>query len=98
MNETKILIGNSMMIFLIAIAMIYFISEFAMRMKNKTKKHKRQQIICSKDIKMLNPANFISNYDEFITENTKNMYLCEIKEFKKIVNQEILNMLLKGVK
>ena len=98
MNEIKILIGNSMMIFLIAIAMIYFISEFAMRMKNKTKKHKRQQIICSKDIKMLNPANFISNYDEFITENTKNMYLYEIKEFKKIVNQELLNIILKGVR
>lgn len=98
MNETKILIGNSMMIFLIAIAMIYFISEFATRIKNKTKKHKRQQIICSKDIKMLNPANFISNYNEFVNENIKNMSLCEIKEFKKIVNQEILNMLLKGVK
>lgn len=48
MNETKILIGNSMMIFLIAIAMIYFISEFAMRIKNKTKKHKRQQIYVQK--------------------------------------------------
>lgn len=98
MNETKILIGNSMMIFLIAIAMIYFISEFVMRIKNKTKKHKRQQIICSKDIKMLNPANFISNYNEFITENIKNMSLCEIKEFKKIVNQEICRIILKGVR
>ena len=98
MNELKILIGNSMMIFLIAIAMIYFISEFAMRIKNKTKKHKRQQIICSKDIKMLNPANFISNYDKFIEENTKNMCLYEIKEFKKSINAEIYNMIVKGVK
>lgn len=98
MNETKILIGNSMMIFLIAIAMIYFISEFAMRIKNKTKKHKRQQIICSKDIKMLNPANFISNYDEFITENTKGMNLFEIKEFIKNVNLEIYRIILKGVR
>lgn len=98
MNEIKILIGNSMMIFLIAIAMIYFISEFAMRMKNKTKKYKRQQIICSKDIKMLNPANFISNYNEFVNENTKNMYLYEIKEFKKLVNQEICRIILKGVR
>ncbi len=93
------LIGITIMAIFFISAIVYGItSEIVVKMKNKTKKHKRQQIICSKDIKMLNPANFISNYNEFVNENIKNMSLCEIKEFKKIVNQEILNMLLKGVR
>lgn len=89
---------NQKLILAIAIVAIFILVQIVARMKNKTKKCKRQQIICKKHKKIFNPANFISNYNEFIAENTKNMYLCEIKEFKKIVNQEIYRMILKGVK
>lgn len=89
---------NQKLILAIAIVAIFILVQIIVRIKNKTKKCKRQQIICSKDIKMLNPANFISNYNEFITENIKNMSLCEIKEFKKLVNQEICRIILKGVR
>lgn len=86
------------LILTIAIVAIFILVQIIVRMKNKTKKCKRQQTICKKDIKMLNPANFISNYNEFVAENTKNMYLYEIKEFKKTINKEIYSMILKGVR
>lgn len=89
---------NQKLILAIAIVAIFILIQIIVRIKNKTKKHKRQQIIYSKNIKMLNPANFISNYNEFITENTKGMYLYEIKEFKKTINKEIYRMILKGVR
>ena len=89
---------NQKLILAIAIVAIFMLVQIVTRIKNKTKKCKRQQTICKKDVKMLNPENFISNYNKFIAQNTKNMYLFEIQEFKKILNQEILNMILKGVR
>ena len=44
MNELKILIGNSMMIFLGGILALYFIVTVVTTIKNKTKKVTRKQI------------------------------------------------------
>lgn len=89
---------NQKLILAIAIVAIFILIQIIVRIKNKAKKCKRQQIICKKHKKIFNPANFISNYNEFITENTKGMYLYEIKEFKKTINKEIYRMILKGVR
>lgn len=45
----------------------------------------------------INPR-MISNYDKFLKENTKNMNLYEIKEFKRNLNLELNRLILKGVK
>ena len=89
-----ILTYNQKVYFSITFVIIFFIISIIIKLKNKAKKCKKQAI-CKKDVKMLNPEDFISNYNKFIAQNTKNMYLFEIKEFKKIVDQEILNMILK---
>ena len=89
---------NQKLILAIAIVAIFMLVQIVTRIKNKTKKCKRQQTICKKDVKMLNPENFISNYNKFIAENTKNMYLYEIKQFKESINKEIYSMILKGVR
>lgn len=86
------------LILTIAIVAIFILVQIIARIKNKQQKRKNKQVTCQRPKKVFNARNFISNYDEFIAENTKNMYLCEIKEFKKIVNQEVLNMILKGVR
>lgn len=89
---------NQKLILAIAIVAIFILVQIVVRMKNKAKKCKKKQIIYKKHKKIFNPANFISNYNEFIAENTKNMYLYEIKEFKKTINKEIYSMILKGVR
>lgn len=89
---------NQKLILAIAIIAIFILVQIVAIMKNKTKKCKRQQVIYQKHKKAFNPANFISNYNEFVAENTKNMYLYEIKEFKKTINKEIYRMILKGVR
>ena len=93
------LIGITIMAIFFISAIVYgIISEIVVKMKNKTKKCKGQQVICQKHKKAFNPANFISNYNEFITENTKGMNLFEIKEFIKNVDLEIYRLVTKGVK
>lgn len=78
MNVLKILIGNSMMIILVAIVMIYFMLEIVTKIKNKTKKHKRQQVIYQGGKNV-----FSINYDKFINANFENItYLYENKNRK----------------
>lgn len=89
---------NQKLILAIAIVVIFILVQIVVRMKNKAKKCKRQQIICKKHKKIFNPANFISNYNEFITENTKGMNLFEIKEFIRSVDLEIYRLVMKGVR
>jgi len=89
----KEFIGNYMVASLVIMLIAYCIHEFAMRMRNKAKRRKKQQVICSKHKKVLKPENFISNYKEFIEENTKGMTLFEIKEFKKAVELELVRMI-----
>lgn len=89
---------NQKLMCAIAIVAIFILIQIIARIKNKAKKCKRQQIICKKHKKIFNPANFISNYDEFIAENTKGMTLFEIKEFIRSVDLEIYSLVMKGVK
>lgn len=75
-------------------AIVYGIMlEIVARIKNKAQKKTNKQVTCQKHIKTFNPANFISNYNEFIAENTKGMTLFEVKEFKKLVNLELARMI-----
>ena len=94
----KEFIGNYMVASLVIMLVAYCIHEFAMRMRNKTKTRRRQQVICQRHKKVLKPENFISNYKEFIEENTKGMTLFEIKEFTKNVDLEIYRLVMKGVR
>lgn len=96
--EWKIIGITIIAIFFISAIVYGIISEIVVRMKNKTKKCKRQQIVHQTHKKTFNPANFISNYNEFITENTKGMTLFEIKEFIKNVDSEIYSLVMKGVR
>ncbi len=89
---------NQKLILAIAIVAIFILIQIIVRIKNKAKKCKRQQIICKKHKKIFNPANFISNYDEFIKENTKGMTLYEVKDFIKNVDLEIYRLVMKGVR
>ncbi len=78
MNVLKILIGNSMMIILLAIVIIYFMLEIVTKMKNKTKKCKRQQITHQRCHNQ-----FSIDYDKFINANFENItYLYENKNRK----------------
>lgn len=78
MNVLKILIGNSMMIILLAIVIIYFMLEIVTKMKNKTKKCKRQQITHQRC-----KNQFSIDYDKFINANFENItYLYENKNRK----------------
>lgn len=89
---------NQKLILAIAIVAIFILVQIIAKMKNKAKKCKRQQIIYKKHKKIFNPANFISNYDEFIKENTKGMTLYEVKDFIKNVDLEIYRLVMKGVR
>lgn len=89
---------NQKLMCAIAIIGLVLLIQIVVRIKNKTKKCKRQQIICKKHKKIFNPANFISNYDEFIAENTKGMTLFEIKEFIRSLDLEIYSLVMKGVR
>lgn len=78
MNVLKILIGNSMMIILLAIVIIYFMLEIVTKIKNKTKKCKRQQITHQRC-----KNQFSIDYDKFINANFENItYLYENKNRK----------------
>ena len=94
MNELKILIGNSMMIFLGGLAVLYFIATVITTIKNNRKKVRNKKV----NYIRFNPKKIVANYDEFINENTKNMFLFEKKEFIKNVNSELYSMILKGVR
>ena len=72
--------------------------EIVARIKNKTQKRISKQDTCQRHKKTFNPANFISNYNEFIAENTKGMSLFEIKEFIRSVDLEIYSLVMKGVR
>ena len=89
----KQLIMTLIMTFLLSLAAIYFISEIAATMKNKTQKRRSKQVTCQGPKKTFKPENFISNYKEFIEENTKGMTLFEIKEFKRNVELELVRMI-----
>lgn len=78
MKVLKILIGNSMMIILVAIVIIYFMLEIVAKIKNKTKKCKRQQITHQRC-----KNQFSIDYDKFINANFENItYLYENKNRK----------------
>lgn len=89
---------NQKVICAIVIVGLVILVQIIARIKNKTQKRTSKQVTCQRNKKTFNPANFISNYNEFITENTKGMSLFEIKDFKEIANQEIYRMILKGVR
>lgn len=78
MKVLKILIGNSMMIILVAIVIIYFMLEIVTKIKNKTKECKRQQITHQRC-----KNQFSIDYDKFINANFENItYLYENKNRK----------------
>lgn len=89
----KQLIMILIMTFLLSLAAIYFISETATTIKNKAQKRRSKQVTCQRSKKTFKPENFISNYKEFIEENTKGMTLFEIKEFKRNVELELVRMI-----
>ncbi|MBQ9658046.1 MAG: hypothetical protein IJV31_04675 [Clostridia bacterium] len=89
----KQLIMSYIMMFLLTLATIYFIHEIIVRIKNKTQKRRSKQVTCQGPKKTFKPENFISNYKEFIEENTKGMTLFEIKEFKRNVELELVRMI-----
>lgn len=94
----KELIGNSMMIILGGMLALYFIATVITTIKNKTQKRTTRQIICQGPKKTFSARNFISNYDEFISENTKGMTLFEVKDFIKNVDLEIYRLVMRGVR
>lgn len=89
---------NQKLMCAIAIIGLVLLIQIIVRIKNKQQKKASKQVIYQRPKKVFNPQNFISNYNEFITENTKGMNLFEIKEFIKNVNLEIYRMILKGVR
>lgn len=89
---------NQKLMCAIAIIGLVLLIQIVVKIKNKQQKRASKQVIYQRLKKVFNPQNFISNYNEFITENTKGMNLFEIKEFIKNVNLEIYRMILKGVR
>ena len=77
---------------------IVILVQIVAKMKNKAQKRTSKQVICQRPKKVFNARNFISNYDEFIAENTKGMSLFEIKEFIRSVDLEIYSLVMKGVR
>lgn len=92
MNRIQIIYSIALWTILVVIALT-IMGQFATRMRNKAKTRKRQQVICQKHKRTFKPEDFISNYKEFIEENTKGMTLFEIKEFKKAVELELVRMI-----
>lgn len=89
------LIGITLFITFFISALLYgIIGEIITRLKNKKQKSRRQQV---KHMK-IDLRKIVANYDEFINENTKNMFVFEKKEFIKNVNSELYSMILKGVR
>ena len=94
----KQLIMSYVMTFLLSLVVIYFIHEIIVRIQNKTQKKCNRQIIYQRPKKTFSARNFISNYDEFIRDNTKGMTLYEVKDFIKNVDLEIYRLVMKGVR
>ena len=93
------LIGITMIAMFFISAIVYgIIGEIVARIKNKQQKRTSKQVTCQRTKKVFNARNFISNYDEFIAENTKGMTLFEIKEFIRSVDLEIYSLVMKGVR
>lgn len=89
---------NQKLILAIAIVAIFILVQIIAKMKNKTQKRTSKQVICQRPKKTFSARNFISNYDEFIKENTKGMTLYEVKDFIKNVDLEIYRLVMKGVR
>ena len=89
---------NQKIIFSITIIAIVITIQILVRLKNKASKKCNRQIICQRPKKTFSARNFISNYDEFIKENTKGMTLYEVKDFIKNVDLEIYRLVMKGVR
>lgn len=83
MNELKMLIGNSMMIILVAIVMIYFMLEIVAITKNKTQKSRKRHT-CHKELKMTLKI----NSNDFVNKNFKATFLFENKNRE----QELLRL------
>lgn len=77
-------------VFFITLTTLYILGTIA---ENKRLKSKLR----AKKLIQVNPK-VISNYNAFVKENTKNMTLYEIKEFKRNLNIELNRMILKGVR
>jgi hypothetical protein len=77
-------------VFLITLITLYVLGTIAENKKLKSKLRAKKSI-------QVNPK-MISNYNAFVKENTKNMTLYEIKEFKKNLNLELNRMILRGVR
>jgi len=77
-------------VFFITLITMYILGIIAenKRLKSKLRAKRSMQV---------NPK-VISNYNAFIKENTKNMTLYEIKEFKKNLNLELNRIILRGVR
>lgn len=75
----KELIGNYMILFLFAIAILYFICSIAVRMQNKTKRMSRQQIT-HKYVKI--------DLCEYLTAKMKQEYIGQ----KKVIFNELIKM------
>lgn len=93
-----ILTYNQKVIFSITIIAIVILIQIITKLKNKAQKKCGKQIIYQRPKKAFCVRNFISNYDEFIAENTKGMTLYEIKDFKKNIDLEIYRLVMKGVR
>ena len=89
---------NQKLILTITIVAIFILVQIIARIKNKQQKRKNKQVTCQRPKKVFNARNFISNYDEFIAENTKGMTLFEIKEFIRSLDLEIYSLVMKGVR
>lgn len=84
---------NQKVICAVVIVGLVILVQIIARIKNKQQKRTSKQITCQRSKKVFNARNFISNYDEFIAENTKGMTLQEVIEFKKVVNLELARMI-----
>ena len=85
---------NQKVIFAICTILLVIIVSTISKIKNKKQKNKRQQV----NHMRIDLRKIVANYDKFIEENTKNMYLFEKKEFIAKVNSELYSMILKGVR
>lgn len=88
--EYKQLGGLILLVFFSALIAMYILGIIVENKKLKSK-------LRAKRVIKVNPK-AISNYDKFIKENTKNMNLYEIKEFKKNLDLELNRLILKGVR
>lgn len=93
MNELKIIIWSFIWIVLGTAVLLNIVSVIVTTIKNKAQKRRSKQVTCQRPKKTFKPENFISNYKEFIEENTKGMTLFEIKEFKRNVELELVRMI-----